>query len=251
VKVSILVLLAALPALADSHFQIRHKTLADVPIGKAQCDIRLRIEGEAEITVRRDQVDVRMFSGKDARDDGSTCTAPLPTRDIRNFTFDVKEGRGDVHILAEPSVRNEFAAVVRIRDAAGGSGRYHFQLRWTQSDDPQSGFVRNNAVTHQGKGAGTATFNQEPGTPLGAVTIEIDLSGKILAAFRVNHGQPLLFTGTVVSHEQNHWKADTISAERSLRGTMSFTLDERGNVESVSLAATDGRDHLQLNWNRR
>jgi hypothetical protein len=251
VKLSILLLLATLPIFGDSHFQIRRKTSADVPIGKAQCDLRLRIDGEAEITFRKDQVDVRTLSGQDARDNGSTCTAPLPSRDIRNFTFDVKEGRGEVRMVAEPSARNEFAAVVRIRDAVDGAGRYHFQLRWSQTDDLQSGFVRNNAVTHQGKGSGTATFNQDAGTPLGAVTIEIDLSGRILAAFRVNHGQPLMFTGTVVSHEQNRWKADTISAERSLRGPMYFTLDERGNVESVSMAATDGRDHLQLNWNRK
>jgi hypothetical protein len=251
VKLSALVVLATLPAFADSHFQIRRKTSPDVPIGKAQCDLRLRIDGEVEVMLRKDQVDIRTLSGQDARDDGSTCTAPLPTRDIRDFTFDVKEGRGDVRMMAQPSARNEFAAVVRIRNAAGGAGRYHLQLRWTQSEDLQSGFVRNNAVTHQGKGSGTATFNQDPSTPLGAVTIDIDLSGKILAAFRVNHGQPLLFTGTVVSHEQNRWKADTISAERSLRGPMYFTLDERGNIESVSLAATDGRDHLQLNWNRR
>jgi hypothetical protein len=59
-KISVLALLAAaLPAFADSHFQIRHKVPADVPVGKGVCDIRLRVDRDAEVTVRGDQVDIR------------------------------------------------------------------------------------------------------------------------------------------------------------------------------------------------
>lgn len=255
-KVSVLALLAAaLPALADSHFQIRHKAPVDIPVGKGACDIRLRVDQDAEVTVRGDQVDIRSRSGQGARDDGSVCSAPMPTSEIRGFAFDVKDARGEIQLLAEPSSRNGFATVVQILDKAEGFGRYHFRLTWALSADPRTqgagGFIRNNAETHQGKGSGEATLNQEAATPLGPVTIEIDLTGKILVAFRVNGGQPLLFTGTVVSHEQNRWKADTISAERSLHGPMEFTLDGRGNVNNVTLAATDGRDRLQLTWNRR
>jgi hypothetical protein len=255
-KVSVLALLAAaLPALADSHFQIRHKAPVDVPIGKGVCDIRLRVDQDAEVTVRGDQVDVRSRSGQDARDDGSVCSGPMPTGDIRGFAFDVKDSRGEIQLVAEPSSRNGFATVVQIRDKADGFGRCHFRLTWSLSNDPRTqgagGFLRNNAATYQGKGSGEATINREGGTSLGPVTIEIDLTGKILVAFRVNGGQPLLFSGTVISHEQNRWKADTISAERSLRGPMEFTVDGRGNVNTVTLAATDGRDHLQLTWNRR
>jgi len=42
----------------------------------------------------------------------------------------VKDSRGDIRLLEEPSPRNGHAAVVRIRDSAGGMGRFHFRITW-------------------------------------------------------------------------------------------------------------------------
>ena len=63
-------LLVSLPGMADTQFQARRMTRGDVPLGKGQCDIRLRVDNEAEISVRGDMVSVRTISGRDARDDG-------------------------------------------------------------------------------------------------------------------------------------------------------------------------------------
>ena len=49
---------------------------------------------------------------------------------LPNFNFEVKEQRGDIRLVQEPSRRNGFGAVVRIRDSSGGQGRYHFRLSW-------------------------------------------------------------------------------------------------------------------------
>src|SRR5947208_3133690 len=38
---------------------------------------------------------------------------------------------GDTQLLSEPSPRNGHTAVVRIRDSAGGMGRYHFRITWS------------------------------------------------------------------------------------------------------------------------
>ena len=76
-----LVMLAAGPSLADTRFQIRRMTREDVPPGKGQCDIRLQVDGEAEVTIRGDLATIRTISGRDARDDGSECNALLPNRD--------------------------------------------------------------------------------------------------------------------------------------------------------------------------
>ena len=43
----------ALPALADTRFQIRRMTRDDVPLGKGQCDIRLQVDNEVEVAVRK------------------------------------------------------------------------------------------------------------------------------------------------------------------------------------------------------
>ena len=116
-------LCAALPALADTRIQIRRMTRDDVPLGKGQCDIRLQVDNEVEVAVRRDLLTIRTISGRDARDDGSECNAPMPDRDLEGFNFEVKESRNDIRLLAEPSRRNDFTAIVRIRDSSGGEGR--------------------------------------------------------------------------------------------------------------------------------
>jgi len=98
----------------------------DVPLGKGQCDIRLQVDNEVEVSVRGESVFIRTLSGRDARDDGSECNEPLP-RDPRNFNYEVRDSRGEI-VLIDQSSRN--GVVVRIHDSKGGEGRYHFRLTW-------------------------------------------------------------------------------------------------------------------------
>ena len=116
--------------LADTEFQVRKMTRGDVPLGKGQCDIRLRIDGEAEVRLRGDRVHIRTIAGRDGRDDGSECNEPLPARFVEGFNFEVRDGRGEIRILSEPDRVTNFSAVVRIRDGDGGEGRYHFRVSW-------------------------------------------------------------------------------------------------------------------------
>ena len=81
-KILLAILLAA-PLLANTQFTIRRMTRNDVPLGKGQCDIRLQVDGEAEVSVEGDRVFARTISGRDPRDDGSECNEPLP-RDPQN-----------------------------------------------------------------------------------------------------------------------------------------------------------------------
>src|ERR1035441_8151732 len=86
---ALLMLCAALPALADTRFQVRRMTRNDIPAGKGQCDINLMVDNEVEVAVRADMVDIRTISGNDARDAGSEGNAALPDRGVRSG-----EGRG-------------------------------------------------------------------------------------------------------------------------------------------------------------
>lgn len=266
---AILMLCAALPALANSGFQVRRTTRNDMPFGQGQCEIRLQVDGEVEVAVRGDHVTIRTIAGRDARDDGSVCNAPLPDRDMESFNFEVKEKRNEIRLLAEPSRRNGFAAIVRIRDSSGGEGRYHFRLSWAMTgselgrspsrlngDFGQApggqGFSWNNTLSFHGDGRGTASTNDFGEIRLGEVTIEIDRGGKLLARFRTNgRGQPLSFTGQILSNEGGRWKADVMSEDRRLRGPMWISVDESRQVNTVTLEATDGRDRMRLNWDRR
>src|SRR3990167_8098402 len=124
-----LLALVSWPALAETQFRARKMTRGDVPLGKGQCDIRLRIDGEAEVSVRGDRVHLRTISGRDGRDDGSECNEPLPARPVEGFNFEVRDSRGEIKLLSEPERSTGFSAVVRIRDGEGGEGRYHFRIR--------------------------------------------------------------------------------------------------------------------------
>jgi hypothetical protein len=262
-------LCAALPLLADTRFQVRRMTRDDVPQGKGQCDIRLLVDNEVEVSVRGDLVAIRTIAGRDARDDGSECNAPLPDRDVAGFNFQVVESRNEIRLLGEPSRRNGFAAMVHIRDGSGGEGRYHFRLSWAMtgrdSDRPPSrrnddsdrppaapGFSWNNTVSFKGVGRGMATVNGSGDMRLGEVTIEIDHGGKLVAWFRAGgRGRPLSFTGQIMSSEGGRWKADVMSDDHRLRGPMWISVDERRQVNSITLEATDGQDRMRLSWDRR
>lgn len=119
---------------ADSQFTVRRMTRTDVPSGKGQCDVRLRIDGEAEVELRGERVIVRTISGAEARDEGSECNLPVP-RLPQNVRFEKRDGRGEMSLLGE----TRRGAIVGIRDKDGGAGRYHFRLSWddtgTSRDD--------------------------------------------------------------------------------------------------------------------
>ena len=130
---ALLTLSAVLPVWGDTQFRARRMARNDVPLGKGQCDIRLQIDSEVEVTVRGDLVSLRTISGRDGRDDGSECNEPLPNGPVQGFNFQVVDSRGEIRLLSEPSRRSDYQAVVRIRDSAGGEGRYHFRLSWAMT----------------------------------------------------------------------------------------------------------------------
>jgi len=241
-------------------------TRDDVPLGKGQCDIRLQVDNQVEVAVRGDLVSIKTLAGRDARDDGSECNAPLPNRDIQGFNFQVIDSRGEIRLLAEPSRRNDWAAIVAIRDGGGGEGRYHFRLTWAMTGGDRGprredeferprpgagGFSWNNTVNFHGNGRGLASFSGAGELRLGEVNVEIDRGGKIVARFRVDRDRPLMFTGQILAQENGRWKADVMSEDRRLRGPMWVSVDDRGQVNTVSLEASDGRDRVRLNWDRR
>ena len=278
--VALLALCAALPALADTQFRIRRMTRNDVPPGKGQCDIRLQVDNEVDVSVHGDMVMIHTLAGRDPRDDGSECNGPLPDRNIEGFNFQVIDSRNEIRLVAEPSRRNNFTAVVHIRDSAGGEGRYHFRLSWViggggAPDERRDGggppegrrglgslpeerrggggpgFSWNNTIDFHGQGRGASAFNDLGEQRLLDVTVNVDRGGRILVSFRGERGRPLSFTGTVIASEGGRLKADVVSEDRRLHGPMYISVDGRQNVNSITLEATDGRDRLRVNWDRR
>lgn len=259
---------AAVPAMADTQFRIRRMMRNDVPPGKGQCDIRLQVDQEAEISVRGDMVMIHTIAGRDARDDGSECNEPLPVGDVMGFNFEVKDSRGDIRLIGEPSRRTGGTAIVRIRDSAGGEGRYHFRISWALAGavvpqappvrrepdfgrDRRPGFVWDEVVAYRGEGRGTVTFDRAPQRLFG-VNVDIDRGRKIVVMFRMEGGRTLQFSGTVVGREAGRLQADVVSDDRfRARGMMNLSLDGRREVNSVTIDADNGRDRMRVVWDRR
>jgi hypothetical protein len=277
--IALLALGIALPAVADTRFRVRQMTRDDVPRGKGQCDIRLQVDNQVEVSVRDDSVYIRTIAGQDARDDGSECNAPLPRRELAGFNFEVKDSRNEIRLVAPPDRRNDYTAVVFIRDSDGGFGRYHFRISWDiiatsemrppdrRSDDrrdgdrrdydrrdndrPGGGFVWNNVMNFRSRGSGSAVYNDSDLRRLNDVNVDIDRGGRIQISFRTERGRPVMFSGMVVAREGGRLKADVASEDGRMRGPMFLAVDDRQNVSRVTLEATDGRDRLRLNWDRR
>jgi hypothetical protein len=134
-------MILALPLMADVDFQVRRMARQDVPVGMGQCDIRLIIDNEAEVSLQSDRVYIRTIQGREGRDAGSECNMPMPRGFIEGFRFQKMDGRGDMALLSQPSSRGGSVVVARIRDNDGGESRYHFRVTWTDrgystSNDP-------------------------------------------------------------------------------------------------------------------
>jgi hypothetical protein len=273
------ILLTVLPVWADTQFRARKMVRNDVPLGKGQCDIRLQIDGEVEVTVRGDLVYLRTIRGRDGRDDGSECNEPLPNRPVADFNFEVKDSRGEIRLMGEPSRRTDFQAVVRIRDSESGEGRYHFRLSWRITGDRDypdrgrfgddgdrrgrfddddrrgqvGGLTWNNAYHSGGPGRGVSRLSGYGEQRLFDANVDIDRGGRILVSFRTDSGRPLSFSGSMMGPEGGGTlKADVVSDDRAgLRGPIYLSRDARGNIYRISLDATNGQDRLHLDWERR
>lgn len=273
---ALLCVLMALPAVADTRFRIRQMTRDDVPSGKGQCDIRLYVDGEVEVNVRGDMALIRTISGRDARDAGSECNAPLPPRAPGGFGFEVKDGRGNVRLLAEPSRRTDFAAVVGIRDGQGGEGRYHFRLSWALTgggggdrmddrrgpdrmddrrgpdrvDDRRGGFNGwNRAVDFSGRGEGRYSREGSGFRRIREVLVRIRRDGDVSASLDTEGWGRIQLSGRVTRvMGDDRIAADVRSDDpRGPRGEMVFVLG-RDRVREISLTGVAGRERCEISW---
>ena len=80
-----------------------------------------------------------MMHGRDARTETASrspvtrsridVATPLPQRDGR-VTVRVQDGRGDVDVVQQPSARNDYTTIVRIRDRSSGMDNYRVTAFW-------------------------------------------------------------------------------------------------------------------------
>lgn len=268
---TLLVFSAAAPVWADTQFRARKMTRSDVPLGRGQCDIWLYVDNELEVSVRGDMVSVRTISGREGRDAGSECNEPLPYHDVAGFRFEEADSRAEMRLIAEPSRRDNYQAVVRIRDPQSGDCRCHFRLTWDMAsggdrtrrdsgdfrrdgdfDDRRGGLAWNNTTHFAGPGRGSSTLSGYGTQPLFDVSVDIDRGNRILVSFRTDSGRRLSFSGSVIGVDGDTLRADVATDDQArLRGSMFLSRNPRGDVYRITLDATNGQDRLGVDWSRR
>lgn len=269
-RVIIIGLVASAPLWSDAQFRVKQMSRNDVPVGVGQCDIRLQVDNEAEIRFHRDMVMIHTISGRDPRDDGSECNAPMPDRDFTGFHFEVRESRNEIRLVEPPTFHNDFNAVVYIHDTASGAGRYDFRISWNLGSDlgarrdaepprrdfddrdhrTPDGFAWNNTIHSAARGHGEASIEHGDALPIQEASVDIDRGAKILVQFRADRGAPLTFSGFVSSWENGAMKASITADERFFRvsGPMLLNFDGRQNVTHIEFEGFDGQHRVRLHW---
>ena len=88
------------------------------------------VDSEVEIRLQGQRIDYRTLSGAGTRSVRSDVIGDgLPRRDVQ-LLIDQKQGRGSVVVVEQPSARNGYTAVLRVRDPQGGFGYYDFDVEW-------------------------------------------------------------------------------------------------------------------------
>jgi hypothetical protein len=128
------IFILAITSLAQTSFRVKRMTRGDVPKGQGQCEIRLQVDKQVEISLQEDMLAVRNISGNGAQDAGCECNMPLPRWNLQGFHFEVIGARGKVELLEEPSARNGFRSIFGITDPSGGAGRYHIRVTWNAAN---------------------------------------------------------------------------------------------------------------------
>ena len=112
-------LLAALPLTASAQLVLRHGSVTWSG----------NVDETAIVTVHQDQVRTHVVSGKSSGNNNAQILGRLPDRPVRLLLLQ-RRGRGQIRIVEQPSVRNNFTGRVRIHDPQPGSGFYSFVLSW-------------------------------------------------------------------------------------------------------------------------
>ena len=87
-----------------------------------------RVDDDLEIRIQDNRIEYRNLSGKGTRDVHAELTRTGLPRDGSQLRVESWTARGDVIVVQQPSARNGYTAVIRIRDPQPSYGFYDFTL---------------------------------------------------------------------------------------------------------------------------
>lgn len=229
-----------------------------------KCTIRVRIDDEADVALRGNQVVIHVVRGAPGRDEGSECNSPLPRGGISNFRFRGVDGRGQVRLVQEPRDSNRWAAVVSIVDSKGGDEGYTFDLTWNYDGSGNSGggggnsgggfFPGNGGGNNNGgifqtsNGNGTVRLGNQR-TQLERATADFQNNGRFVLTMYSNNRTATL-TG--------QWRRDRGGYSVQINDGLNASANGNGtiyvngnNVTQINLSGNSNSGQLNVQWNSR
>lgn len=91
---------------------------------------RGRVDNVIQLAIRGRRITSRTLAGTTYPQGRYTFNGNLPRRGNTSIRVDKKDGRGDVRIVQQPSRRNNYTAIIEIRDKDGGADNYSLEIYW-------------------------------------------------------------------------------------------------------------------------
>jgi redox-regulated HSP33 family molecular chaperone len=89
------------------------------------------VDGDLRIALRRGQVGYQVVTGEQPRNvSARVLSGQLPQGRDGQLSVALRQGRGSVSVIQQPSSYNNYTAIVRVVDHQGGYGYYDFDLTW-------------------------------------------------------------------------------------------------------------------------
>lgn len=88
-----------------------------------------QVDDVVELEIQGNRVYARTISGRPVSYPNSNFSNSLPRQNV-NVSARLIRGRGNVEVIEQPSARNNYRAIVRIRDSQGGADNYEIEVTW-------------------------------------------------------------------------------------------------------------------------
>ncbi|MCO6510042.1 MAG: hypothetical protein J5I65_04545 [Aridibacter famidurans] len=99
------------------------------PAREGEMNWRGNVDDVVTISVFGRSAITRTVSGQPVSSVRFNFSQALPRRNVE-VDVEKREGRGDVRVIQQPNARNNYTAIIEIRDRSGGRDTYEFDLYW-------------------------------------------------------------------------------------------------------------------------
>lgn len=129
----------ALPGIAAAqaqNFAVRFVPIQSAPPSNPaenRCQVRIWVDDVATVYFRNELVGITTQSGRPARDEGTSCSGPLPNGPVSSFRLLSASRPGSVTNVISPGRNNDFTGAVTLQDPRQGGSIYEFEVAWVDA----------------------------------------------------------------------------------------------------------------------